>query len=193
VTRLLRILFNFVTAVLLLLFVAATWVWVRGQFVSDFVELLGGGAYVMASTNANELNARVCLNYPFSMYSRKPPPRFVHVDHSTLPAGAYWKATIVPGAVVDWRHGGVVVVTWDSGELKGSIPTALIVLPHWLLAASAGILPLARWALAVHRRVRRARRVAAGLCLVCGYDLRGSPDRCPECGTVPLLQQAGRM
>jgi len=55
-------------------------------------------------------------------------------------------------------------------------------IPYWALVAAACVLP----ALQLVAAVRRRRRRRSGRCLVCGYDLRATPERCPECGTVAV-------
>jgi hypothetical protein len=77
----------------------------------------------------------------------------------------YWQATYRSGYTVSSRR------IW----FPAALPSALFVaLPSiWL-----------------RRAYLKRRRWTEQSCSTCGYDLRATPDRCPECGTVP--EQASR-
>jgi hypothetical protein len=64
----------------------------------------------------------------------------------------------------------------NSWELREGM-----IIPHWAVAAFFGV-PAALMLIRIVRDVRRTRRIASGRCASCGYDLRATPARCPECG-----------
>jgi predicted amidophosphoribosyltransferase len=53
----------------------------------------------------------------------------------------------------------------------------------WTLLIMTGPLPAFR----VLRRWRGRRNLEPGACPACGYDLRATPERCPECGTMATV------
>jgi hypothetical protein len=62
---------------------------------------------------------------------------------------------------------------------KGSEAMDSIAVSFWLPVAMMTVLPSVQ----LLARIRRP-RTASGACVACGYDLRATPDRCPECGTI---------
>jgi hypothetical protein len=93
--------------------------------------------------------------------------------------GAYWSASgsyDLPTVGERWFG---CAVRFDAGR-DGQYITHLV-LPCWALFVLTAALP----SIAVTFALRRRRRRSSNLCSTCGYDLRASPGRCPECGMVP--------
>jgi len=72
-----------------------------------------------------------------------------------------------------------------SGGALGPFTATQYITPHWLAATIFAIIPTFAVTRLIRSKRRMRKRAAKDLCLSCGYDLRASPDRCPECGTVP--------
>jgi hypothetical protein len=59
------------------------------------------------------------------------------------------------------------------------LPYVAVAIPYWAL-----VVLFAGFSLIVWLVRGRSRKAIPGLCSNCGYDLRASTDRCPECGTT---------
>jgi hypothetical protein len=77
---------------------------------------------------------------------------------------------------------------WVFSSFKGAVmqgmTVQIITIPLWLPLLLTGL--IATLLLLARRRLYNRRKL--GHCLQCGYDLRSSKEKCPECGTaIPAI------
>jgi hypothetical protein len=91
------------------------------------------------------------------------------LGHLSAPAGwGIWEEEI-----------GTPVQRFKPIRLLAFADATIVVIPFWFV-----ILLLVPIIALLLKRGRANPRI--GLCTQCGYDLRATPERCPECGTVPV-------
>jgi hypothetical protein len=172
----LRHFFTFVSVVSLVLCLATGVAIIRSQFVADtFYKQTWDQVPQRFFTRAVYLNKGRLSGELFWIDQADPALR--------LSAGGSWKHDSKPAA--DRPHlgsyWGYIKHGHEFRAANGLHHQWMGAIRLWPVATVLAVLP-AIWTL---RFLRRCRRQRLGICLACGYDLRATPGRCPECGTVP--------
>jgi hypothetical protein len=188
VRKITRHAFTIVAALSLLVCVAIVALWVRSHFVYDAVadgwvnDPPTSGTFVQAYSNRGAISLRRLE----VVVQGSTPPGF-RVDRGirlNIGPGEHWTTgKPLPWELTRFRY--LMGFSCHNGsssrpEMPGMttiVHEAGVTLPHWFAALLAAVPAVIGWR--QHRSHRMRERT--GLCAKCGYDLRASPERCPEC------------
>ncbi len=95
---------------------------------------------------------------------------------STVQEHVHWDLPIE----FHWGNESHVINTLDANVLGMKDRHCFVQLPVWVIAIPLTLPATVR----ATRERRQRRRIKNGQCANCGYDLRETPQRCPECGTA---------
>jgi hypothetical protein len=198
--RLRRWTLNVLTAISLLLFIATVVLWVRGHFRMDVL----GITWKTPLYSVPDALACIAMGGDLTVRYESPQlgspssddPEGFHFHHFSTPAigsGHVMRNIFLDTPlnsdrplITGWMHAGFGYVS--AADTEYGFKYRACILPLWGLALAFALLPAVRLP-GFARTIRGGWRLSGGLCAVCGYDLRASPDRCPECGTIPVKNE----
>lgn len=164
-----RLLLNLLVALSMLLFVAAAALWVRSYRVCDMAGATLGTRSLWATSKNGRVEVELLWWQTWEGFTWR---RFAYpVAPPARPGGARPRSGAAAGQGAPWFQ------AYRATTGRGT-PRYGVIFPHWAALLPATVVP-AGW-LVRHRN--RQRRRGRGLCPGCGYDLRATPERCPECG-----------
>jgi hypothetical protein len=193
-----RRLFTLCSAVSLLLCVATavSWAWSYREFVDAgrITSTRGDDAYTQHLIRLGATGGRFLFTWRDVVWLRTNPdtaevePRW---DRETV--GPFWErqptidlSRTFPAQRNErtWRVAAAGCrfdrLIQDADASTPGMTGVVLVVPHAYAFAALAVLPSAF----LVRLLRRRRAARVGRCPSCGYDLRATPERCPECGTV---------
>jgi hypothetical protein len=190
-----RILHRLLTALSLLLLLATAGIWVRSYWVSDALNWYDWPAdrsfFDQKSIRCSRGGVRFDAWRRLSAFVQSPGDvHFQHQRHSALAypvygdeLNGYFSSEPPRYAALGFEWIPETATSWAEPPDNDGRLYALTV-PLYFPCLLFALLP-AHYLLHFRRRWRIARRIALGCCIGCGYDLRATPGRCPECGNLP--------
>lgn len=150
--------------------------WVRGYYIRDSIGYSTLHEGMWHHTGLDFSNGGVFFS------SAHVSTKYVNPSQPAPPLGLRFGSgrNTAPTFLIGWSHYGFFSFSSNMypDDPNGGVPFSQAGVPYWFLILMFGVLPV----LWISSRSRRMRRGRVGLCRQCGYDLRASPERCPECG-----------
>jgi len=177
VKRLLRIIARVFTALSLLISLCALIFWIRGYHrYESFGWAKNNQGSITLASSLGRLEFIIYRVLPGQQSDFTHHKKFYHFETPPTDLEANLNLSTLSVTRPTIRIPGFTLVNAPGMGTENFI----ILVPTWGVAAIAA-LPPALWG---WHRLRRRHRARPGFCATCGYDLRATRDRCPECGSA---------
>ena len=181
--RFLRYIFNIATVCSLVLCLASGPLWIRSYRYCEWIQWRNARGFRSIGTAIG--GARI--SFMITDWSKRPDiftgPTYVKEPPSPVFNWMIMLSSDTGSKFIEWQQAGFY--RFEERRSAGAW-NAVWIIPFWFIMLLTSVLPLI-WSVKRWRAIAKRRRTMHGFCSECGYDLRATPDRCPECGAIVTI------